>query len=229
MLSSGIGGNATYSVFRTFKRPECEDMSMRPEDLLNKLFLFDGGSVRAEDIEFEGKTFEKGEKIYSTVDENKGIGVLVSGKAASLRTDGSRIRTLEKGDVFGAAMFFCGDKHFNATIVAYTKCIVAFIPYKTVLEIMRKNPSANEGFLRYLSDQISQLYEARPGEVGSKAERLMRFLSERANKGVYKLNFSLKDLASILGMSRAGLYRALAELESSGAVRRDKKTIYILE
>jgi len=30
-------------------------------------------------------------------------------------------------------------------------------------------------------------------------------------------------------MSRAGLYRALAELESSGAVRRDKKTIYILE
>ena len=75
---------------------------MRPEDLLNKLFLFKGGSVRAEDVEFEGKTFEKGEKIYSTVDENKGIGVLISGKAVSLRVDGSRIRTLEKGDVYGA-------------------------------------------------------------------------------------------------------------------------------
>lgn len=78
---------------------------MRPEDLLNKLFLFKGGSVRAEDVEFEGKTFEKGEKIYSTVDENKGIGVLISGKAVSLRVDGSRIRTLEKGDVYGAEMF----------------------------------------------------------------------------------------------------------------------------
>lgn len=35
---------------------------MRPEDLLNKLFLFKGGSVRAEDVEFEGKTFEKVKK-----------------------------------------------------------------------------------------------------------------------------------------------------------------------
>ena len=188
---------------------------MRPEDLLNKLFLFKGGSVRAEDVEFEGKTFEKGEKIYSTVDENKGIGVLISGKAVSLRVDGSRIRTLEKG--------------FNATFVAYTKCIAAFLPYKSVIEIMEKNSSASASFLRYLSERIGQLYETRPGDVGSKAEILMRFLSERANNGVYKLNFSLKDLASILGMSRAGLYRALAELESSGAVRRDKKTIYILE
>lgn len=202
---------------------------MRPEDLLNKLFLFKGGSVRAEDVEFEGKTFEKGEKIYSTVDENKGIGVLISGKAVSLRVDGSRIRTLEKGDVYGAEMFFSGDKGFNATFVAYTKCIAAFLPYKFVIEIMEKNSSASASFLRYLSERIGQLYETRPGDVGSKAEILMRFLSERANNGVYKLNFSLKDLASILGMSRAGLYRALAELESSGAVRRDKKTIYILE
>lgn len=106
---------------------------MRPEDLLNKLFLFKGGSVRAEDVEFEGKTFEKGEKIYSTVDENKGIGVLISGKAVSLRVDGSRIRTLEKGDVYGAEMFFSGDKGFNATFVAYTKCIAAFLPYKSVI------------------------------------------------------------------------------------------------
>ena len=113
--------------------------------------------------------------------------------------------------------------------MAYTKCIAAFLPYKSVIEIMEKNSSASASFLRYLSERIGQLYETRPGEVGSKAEILMRFLSERANNGVYKLNFSLKDLASILGMSRAGLYRALAELESSGAVRRDKKTIYILE
>lgn len=202
---------------------------MRPEDLLNELFLFNGGSVRAEDVDFEGQTFEKGEKIYSTADEKKGIGIIVSGKAAMFREDGSRIRTLEKGDVFGAAMFFCGDKHFNATCIAYTSCIVAFIPYDSVLEIMKKNPAASANYLRYLSEQISLLYEARPGEVGSKAERLMRFLSERANNGKYRLNFSLKDLASILGMSRAGLYRALAELESSGAIRRDKKTIYILE
>ena len=112
---------------------------MRPEDLLNKLFLFKGGSVRAEDVEFEGKTFEKGEKIYSTVDENKGIGVLISGKAVSfVRVDGSRIRTLEKGDVYGAEMFFSGDKGFNATFVAYTKCIAAFLPYKSVIEIMEK-------------------------------------------------------------------------------------------
>ena len=65
---------------------------MRPEDLLNKLFLFKGGSVRAEDVEFEGKTFEKGEKIYSTVDENKGIGVLISGKAVSLRAAYGRLK-----------------------------------------------------------------------------------------------------------------------------------------
>ena len=66
------------------------------------------------------------------------VSFLISGKAVSLRVDGSRIRTLEKGDVYGAEMFFSGDKGFNATFVAYTKCLAAFLPYKSVIEIMEK-------------------------------------------------------------------------------------------
>ena len=137
---------------------------MRPEDLLNKLFLFKGGSVRAEDVEFEGKTFEKGEKIYSTVHENKGIGVLISGKAVSLRVDGSRIRTLEKGDVYGAEMFFSGDKGFNATFVAYTKCIAAFL-HPMLFFPQISGQQKPELIISFISQMMAQTHNRRHTDI----------------------------------------------------------------
>ena len=202
---------------------------MRPEDIINDVFLFNGKSIRAEDVDFEGKTFEKGEKIYATDGPERGIGVIVSGRAATYRREGSRLRTLEKGDLFGAAMLFCGEKCFKSDVIALTRCNIAFIPYEVALRMIREHPEVGENYIRFLSEQVRLLQEETPGKFGTTTERLMTVLRERAVDGKFRLGFSMKTLASMLGMSRTGLYRAFADLESNGIIRRENKTIYFLQ
>ena len=114
-------------------------------------------------------------------------------------------------------------------VAALTRCNIAFIPYEVALRMIREHPEVGENYIRFLSEQVRLLQEETPGKFGTTTERLMTFLRERAVDGKFRLGFSMKTLASMLGMSRTGLYRAFADLESNGIIRRENKTIYFLQ
>ncbi len=204
--------------------------------ILSEIFLFKG--MNEEDIlEFAASnhtslhTFKKGEILAPN--EDKRLGILLSGKAVALPFEegNGAIKTFLSGELFGAASCFCEECSSPlSNIVAKTACRVLFISREAVEELFRQNPESALEYIRFLSGRVEFL-NRRISTFTSKETliRVTRYLLKTADeKGVSK-NINFSALAKSLGISRASLYRAKAELVNSGAVSVDGKSITLLD
>lgn len=175
----------------------------------------------------ETASFEKGAIIYDGAHFRRALGVFLVGKGFA--GDGDAVKTVfSEGDVFGAAALFGAGEVYVSRIAAKTACRVLFLPEETLRAMMEASPVCAVNYVTFLSERIRFLNgKIAQYTANTAAARLYRLLCDRADADGRVVNPNMSVLAGLAGLGRTSVYRALAELEESGAVTRESKTIYI--
>lgn len=178
--------------------------------------------------------FERGDVIYGHENFLRALAVLLSGSALVTRdtADGGSLvmSRLYPGSIFGAAAIFGGGERYASVITALERTRAVFIPEAVFREAMRDNPRLAENYIRYLTERIAflnrRIYCLAAGTAEQKlASFLLGFLREGVPE---KLPVSMTDMAKLLNMGRASLYRAMEGLVRVGAVSRTGNNITII-
>lgn len=174
-------------------------------------------------------SFCKGDTVFPLSPNSSALGILLSGKARVRRTgtDGKEqgCHRLGAGDAFGAATLFSENVDVS-TVVAESDCVVQFLPEATLLALLRAFPPVGENLVRFLTDRIRFLNRSMNGlRGGTAAQRLWAFLQPRADESGAVALPSMAAVAAALDMGRTSLYRAFDELEQTGALTRNGKTV----
>ena len=148
------------------------------------------------------EAFSAGETVYQPHQFRRCLGFLLAGQV-QVTNAALSVSVLEAGELFGAAALYNDLPDYATTLTARSPCRILFLPQEDVDRLLGEEPLLRRNYLRYLSGRI-------------------RFLSGR-------LGALAHDLAKRLGLSRASLYRAFEALESAGLIRREGKTVIVLD
>ena len=158
------------------------------------------------------ESFAAGDLLYGPSQFRRSLGVLLAGQVQV--TNGSlSVSLLRAGELFGAAALYNDAPEFAAVLTARSPCRVLFLPQETLDRLLGEEPLLRRNYLRYLTGRV-------------------RFLSGRLRSVAQTgepLRLSATDLAKRLGISRASLYRAFQALEDARLIRREGKSMYVLD
>ena len=178
---------------------------------------------------------KKGETIMAKDSFSKSLVLIISGKAAVIKTglDGKRtiINSLSAGEVFGMATLFYEKEEFPSEITAESSLRLAFFAGEKVEEAFASNPDFAKAYVTLLSEKIhflnKKLSAFSEGEV---SEKLMRWILSTANgRDEFEISCSVSKLSSMLNVGRASVYRAFDSLVERGEIEKDGKKIVILK
>lgn len=158
------------------------------------------------------------------------LGVVLEGVLEIQTTDAEKklsLRTLRKGQVFGAATIFLRAAPPPSSLFAVKDCKVLFLEHDAVRTLLGKDAAFLDAYLAFLADRVQFLNQKiRCFTAGSVERRLALWLAENAKNGPITAS-SLTGLAEILNVGRASLYRALEKLENDGLVLRNGRELQI--
>lgn len=196
---------------------------------LMDIILFDG-MERDEidklliDYSVELLTFVKSDTIYSPVEKERKLGIILSGKAAVYSTDAKKkvlLRSLEKAQIFGISNLFSKSDKFSTYIVARTPCVVLFLSADNVSDMMQKNKKFLHNYIEYLANRVRFLNKKiNYFTAGSAERRLSLFLCSLGDGDVVNIKCSMSDLSLMLDIGRASLYRAFDTLIEDKCINR---------
>lgn len=175
--------------------------------------------------------FKRGDTLSPALWEQPAIGFLARGEAR-LQGENSDVllETLLPGDVFGCEALFSGAQSACGTVVATKAGEAAYLSKSGVTQLLEREPLFALRLIRYLSQRVVTF----SGKVGlytggSAQGKLAQYLLN--GFGDYKtceLEISMSQLAVLLQIGRASLYRAFDSLEEKGAIARDGKNIRLV-
>ncbi len=175
-------------------------------------------------------SYKKGEIVFSKECFTPSLFVIIEG-LARVKKGETVISHLEVGALFGAAFLYNDISAFQNTVIALSPLRVAVLSKEAVDYIIKNDPTVALNYIKYLSHRVSFLNDKIEGYTAQSAEeKLMHYLKKNADKigTECEITVSMKELSSVLGISRASLYRVFDSLENSGKIRRDSKKIYLL-
>ena len=185
------------------------------EELLQALAGTEGASL----VRFDSGV------VYSPRHFRRSLAVVLSGQL-QVTKGALAVSVLGPGDLFGAAALYSDKPEFAATVTARRPSQCWMLEQELVDRLLAEQGQIRENYLRYLTGRIRFLSGrlqtlAQPGAEGKLARYLLA--------GGGTLSCSATQLCQRLGISRASLYRAFAALESGGLIRREGKTITVLD
>jgi CRP-like cAMP-binding protein len=184
------------------------------------------------------KSYKKGSTIYEPDDYRRELGLILNGEievTKTPRTGGKFVmKSLTQGEVFGAAAVFNDSPKYVTRLTAMTDCRIIFFSQELLGSLMREDFKVAENYIAFLSGRIQFLNSKINGLLISDTDTAVRsWLSQSMEQedGRYfvRLRVSISELAAMLHMGRASLYRAFDELEALGAISRRGKLIEILK
>lgn len=208
-------------------------LNEKQRDLILSSFLFQG--VPREQVLEELSTlrvavFSKGEIVYTTNLFQKSVGIILAGKALSKRGESILPGALGTGSVFGVASLYNNAATCVTAIVAQTRCTIAFLTNEQLEKLFYRVPQVAVNYILFLTKRIHQLNRKIDGITAPTAEvGVALYLLDNQREGVVEVPGSYTQLAKLLGICRASLYRALDRLEEKQIIRRREKTIELLD
>lgn len=191
------------------------------KDILEHCSSFDGWKI---------VTYQKNETMLSA-DSEKNIGIVLEGKAIIINEDESVIiKRLEKNDIYGVATLF-NKLNYKTKVISCSKMSVLLLNKSFIEACIAYCPRISINYLEYLAQKIEFLsnkinsYTAKT--VEAKLYSYLRQLPIENNKIVLKSDFS--EIAKMLGIGRASLYRAFDKLENDGLINKNNKEIIFNE
>ena len=184
-------------------------------------------AVRAAAID---RKLKSGEALFRLGDKTAGLCEVIAGRVRLARVDRSGreivLHVAGPGDTIAEASLFSPAYHCNA--IASTDALVRVYPKAAVLAAFEKDRKAAQAFTATLARQVMNLRtRIEQRNIRSARERVRHFLALNAGADgrTVELGGTLKDLAAELGLSHEALYRTLAALERSGAIKRGRGKI----
>ena len=170
---------------------------------------------------------ERGQAAYDRNRFFRSLGILLEGEL-QVKKENLLVSTLQPGDVFGAAALFNEEKEYPTVLAAKTECRLLLIPQEKIRWLLRTSGEFAEDYVSYLSGRIRFLSARLDTVSADRGEsKLARYLLSADCDGI--VTQSATQLCQRIGVGRATLYRAFELLEEDGAIRRDGKTICILD
>lgn len=175
------------------------------------------------------ESFPRGTVIYSADRFRQAMGVVLKGRVR-VTQEGTVLNRLECGDVFGVAALYGNDDAYVSEVCAATGCVIQFFSQPLLERWMQQDFRLAENYIRFLSDRIRFLNRRIASFTGGDAEqRLLHWLQRHADAtGRVTLALSMTELSRALDIGRSSLYRSFDLLEQASLVRRDGKTIEII-
>lgn len=174
--------------------------------------------------------FSAGESVYSSNTETIRVGILQTGAAKVYSgtpetSEYSLLKALAPGDMFGIANLYAESEPFPSRIVAVGDgCTVLFAEGEAFKTWIESDPIALRNYLTFQSRKIVYLNrKIMTYTAGSAEKKLALYLLDQAIDATVCLSCSMSDLAALLGMGRASLYRAVDTLTQYGwIVKQDR-------
>lgn len=215
-------------------------LTKEPSDILellkkNKLFgAADKASLLslAESGQCKVYICSRGEVVYSPGSAEKMLISVISGSAAVYSVDESRnvlLRTLGASDVVGVANLF-SEGEFVSRIIANEKTKLFAVTEEGVRRLIESDVAFTYRYIGFLSDRIAYLNKKIVFlTAGSAERRLAYFLDSLSREDEFILPIPMSDLADMLNVGRASLYRAADKLCEEGFIIRDGKKITVTD
>lgn len=210
-------------------------MSLSPDqlELLSRCFLFT--DIPAEELpvvtaDLSAERYPASAVIYSRTEFRKAMGVVLSGRLTAVKGKDLLLNTLGPGDCFGVAALFCPAEDYVTTVKAKEPSTLVFLDHSWLTGLFRRYPQTAVAYIAFLSQRIRFLNRKIDSFTAPTAqEALFRYLLETVRDGKVEVAGGYSQLARTLNVGRASLYRALDALEAEGRIRRNGKTVYLLE
>lgn len=180
------------------------------------------------------REYKSGQIIYSPQESERRMIIFSSGSASVYSADTTRsvlLRTVECGHILGVANLFSTES-FVSRVIAERKCKTVEISADNFGRILECDSAVMHNYISFLSEKICFLNKKIVCLTAGSAERkLSFFLSELAsekNSDSFELPIPMNALAEVLNLGRASLYRAADKLEADGFIKRDGKSIILI-
>ncbi len=184
-----------------------------------------------DDLDFFSKTFSKGQFIADRVGEELAVGFIVNGiiDVYSLAEDGTEIKLseLHTGECFGICNVLVPSA-LETVLKCRSKTQVLFISKTSFTHLMTTDPAFAMRYgalcnrkIQFLLKRIELL------TMQSCRSKLIAYLLD-GGKETITLPDSKEQLAKMLGVSRAALFRELAYLQNAALIQTHAATITIL-
>ena len=183
------------------------------------------------------RSYAKGEVIMRLDEENKSVGILISGTAHLVTTtfDGTKtiIDYFEQGDVFGRRFSPCTqiDPYL---VIAKKSCTVWLVDYEKVISCCEKRC---EKHIKLIDSMIltmakrAQLHVEVLGKRSIKAKLLSYFyhVSKARESRTFTLPLSLSDLADYISVDRSAMMRELKKLNDEKIIVSKANKVTVLK
>lgn len=174
--------------------------------------------------------FAAGQEIYSARNFRRAIGILTSGRVVVHKGHEVELNALHAGDCFGVAAMFHPVKEYVATVQAKTAAEVVFISDGQLKELFSQYPQTAINYIAFLSQRIHFLNRKIDSFTAPNAQAgLCLYLLENQRDGIATISGGYSRLARQLNIGRASLYRILDQLEKREIIRREEKTVFLLD
>ena len=179
--------------------------------------------------------FARGEQLLSPGSTKRALGFLLEGSALVTRGGaGVAMSRLTPGAAFGMATLFASGEPFPNEIRAETACTALFLPQQWVAEMIGREARFAFNYIALLSERILFLNRRidtfTAGDVPQRLRGMLdQFRRRQGGGAALTLPCSYTQLASLLGVGRASLYRALEQLEGEGLFTREGRVFHFAE
>lgn len=191
------------------------------------------GAESCRRLEEEGKVINRSFDVQESV-TGRAVYLVLSGTCAVYSADSSHpvlLRYLHTGDIFGVATVF-SEKETISKIEARSRLTLATVSRDVIRELCRENEQFLDAYLAYLSDRIAFLNgKISTIAAGNADRRLASWILSNVDRDSDELvlSVSISDLARLLDLGRASLYRAFDELTRRGHIKKIGNHIVILD
>ncbi len=193
-----------------------------PKEHIEKL-LCENISTKSFPPDTEAYTLEKGGRV----------GIILFGTARVYSGSGEEnalLNTLHTGDIFGVANLYDEEQPFPSRIITVTDTEIAFIEGERFRRFIESDEVALKNYLTFLTRKIIYLNKKiTTFTAGSAEKRLALFISEHQREGIFSPPCSMSELADILGIGRASLYRAVDVLKDNSVILSAEKNKFTID
>ena len=171
-----------------------------------------------------------GSAAYDSDGTEDRIGMLLCGTAQAFTGETALLKTIRAGELFGIANLYAEDEPFPSRIVAISECRILWIHRAALKAWIEHDPTVLRNYLSFQSKKILYLNrKIATLTAGSAEKKLAVYLLEYEDGGMFTPTCSMSELAHLLGMGRASLYRALDHLTERGWIKKQDKHWLILD
>lgn len=245
-IRKGMNLGASDYITKPFEESELlsaiESRLKRNEIFEKKTRKEDSGvikKIRFEDLEkvFKNKKkflYKKRKTIYCKGNSSNFIFYVVSGlvKTYSTHEDGKELITciFKKHDFFGFTSLTKNiPYHENAVAIKESKLLK--ISKKEIYDLVIQNPQLAINFFDILTENLNSLKESlihlAYDSVRKKTAESILLMNNKSKKN--NVEISRYDLASLIGIAKETLIRALTEFKEEGIIETDRNSIRILD